>query len=59
MVQSTSVRISISERVSEVSPTPSTVLADEVSGVIVGCRDARRQLAGERDSRSPTTWRLR
>ena len=58
MAQSTSVRTSISERAFEVSPTPSTVLADEVSGVMAGCTPAGSWLASAL-SRSLTTWRLR
>jgi hypothetical protein len=59
MTQSTKVRCSISVRVADVTPTTSTVLDDEVSGVSTGGSTAagRRPLASAR--RSASAWRAR
>ena len=58
--QSTKVRCSISDRVSEVTPTTSTVLEDDVSGVSTG----RLDRCGERGppprpAAPPSAWRAR
>jgi hypothetical protein len=50
--------MSISERLSEVMPTPSSVLADEVSGVMTGVTPAGSSEPSV-PSRSATSCRLR
>ncbi len=58
-VQSAMVRISISDRVCDVSPRTSTVLDEEVSGVMVGGGMLAGSSWAASASRSETTWRSR
>jgi hypothetical protein len=58
-IQSTNVRCSMSERLSEVTPTTRTVLDEEVSGVRTGGSTVAGSRPAASPSRSASDWRAR